>query len=143
MQIATRQTAATDVQLARNSDRQQLQIGIEDVKLGVGYGKSDAHRPASGSTRPTADQMVVSVGPYIFQSSATAAEAVARPNHGQSFAAAPYPQIRFPCQPLSSSNRQVAGVACITVIPASLQSPAQARAIAHRLRASQLPTALL
>src|SRR5882757_10856895 len=70
--------------------------------------------PSPGETRDVADQMVVSVGPYIFQSS---------PNSISSFAsflgrASPPQNIlspEEPVQPTSRSKRHVAGVACITV----------------------------
>src|SRR6185295_11210925 len=70
--------------------------------------------------RLTLDQIVVSVGPYIFHNSPTRPVSSA----ASSWLNASPPTnpfiCRLPCQPLSISSRQPAGVACITV--ASLSS---------------------
>ena len=62
------------------------------------------------------DQIVVSVGPYRFQSSAPRSISCAASSCGR-----PSPPHRIfspgPVQPASTSSRHVAGVACITVAP--------------------------
>src|SRR5260370_31710153 len=77
--------------------------------------------PSAGDPRDVDDQMVVSVGPYMFQSS---------PSSSNSFAsflgrASPPQNILSPgdpVQPISRSKRHVAGVACITVALDSFKS---------------------
>src|SRR5579862_9603541 len=66
-------------------------------------------------TRVAADQMVVSVGPYIFQRELH----LGRRAWAKSLPQASPPQrifkLGFPVQPDSSNMRQVAGVACMMV----------------------------
>ena len=68
-------------------------------------------------TLPVVDQIVVSVGPYMFQSvTPRAISSLARSTESAS-----PPQSNFKpftsCQPISTSICHVAGVACITVAP--------------------------
>ncbi len=69
------------------------------------------------STRATDDQIVVSVGPYIFQSDLHRGSSASARSVDQ---ASPPHRIfnsGLPVQPAASKSRQVAGVACITVAP--------------------------
>ena len=70
---------------------------------------------SSDSMRATADQMVVSVGPYIFQTGPQVDSN--RAERSRSIASPPHNTFsrRAPRQPESNNIRQVAGVACMTV----------------------------
>ena len=79
-------------------------------------------RPTEGGTprrtRARDDQMVVSVGPYRFQ---TSGARVARASASSAASVSPPVHARngglLPSHPASTSRRQVAGVACMTVAP--------------------------
>src|SRR5262249_49674207 len=60
--IATRETHATDVQLAGHTDRNQLPRGIEHVQLGVQRRSSDRHDAVSLTCR--ARRRLVVAGGY-------------------------------------------------------------------------------
>ncbi len=70
-----------------------------------------------GSTLQTVDQIVVSVGPYMFQNEPLRSSSWSASSRDK---ASP-PQSTFncglPCQPASISILQVAGVAWITFVP--------------------------
>src|ERR1700680_2745290 len=70
--------------------------------------------PSPASTRDVADQIVVSVGPYMFQSSPRC-ESSSASFRGKASPPQSILNPGKPSQPASSSKRQVAGVACITV----------------------------
>src|SRR5215467_5831418 len=63
------------------------------------------------------DQIVVSVGPYIFQSDPLRLTSSLASSRGR--ASPPHKTLNSsdPCQPASKSSRHVAGVACIIVAP--------------------------
>ena len=67
--VAAREALAADPQLARDADRHRLQLGVQDVERRVGDRPPDRERLALLSTRAHVDQIVVSVGPYMFHSS--------------------------------------------------------------------------
>ena len=72
------------------------------------------------------DQMVVSVGPYIFHSEPTRGSNCCARSSGS--ASPPHRTFRsgWPGQPVASSKRQVTGVACITVTRPLLKALANA-----------------
>ena len=65
----------------------------------------------------TEDQMVVSVGPYIFHNSAQRGSSAAARSPGNASPPQSTFKPRSPGQPASINMRQVTGVACITVAP--------------------------
>ena len=62
------------------------------------------------------DQTVVSVGPYMFQTEAALAINCSASSRGMASPPQRILRFPFPIQPDSSSNFQVEGVACMTVI---------------------------
>src|SRR5215472_1780191 len=74
--------------------------------------------PSPDGTRDAADHIVVSVGPYIFQSFPRAASWLAR-SRGKASPPQRILNSGEPFQPTSSNIRQVAGVACMAVAPVS------------------------
>ena len=141
--VAQRDAVAADVQFGRHADGNRPPSLVQDVELGVGDRRPDRHRPGPGSTGPVADQTVVSVGPYMFHTEEErASNASAR---SRSSASPPHRALRFvgPFQPASMSNRQVAGVACITVAPDSLSranSLLPSLAVSRVARTTRAPT---
>src|SRR5215469_4316917 len=81
---------------------------------------------SSESIRAREDQIVVSVGPYIFQTDPQVD--TRRVAKSRSIASPPQRILRrrSPFHPDSNNNRQVAGVACITVAPELLNALAKA-----------------
>ncbi len=71
----------------------------------------------SSSTRATEDQMVVSVGPYMFHSVTPVASRRRARSVGSASPPARAVKPGPPRQPVSSSMRQAEGVACIIVAP--------------------------
>ena len=71
--------------------------------------------PSEGVTRSMVDQTVVSVGPYMFHSSAQRGSSARARSGGR--ASPPHKTLRFaePLHPAATSARHSAGVACITV----------------------------
>src|SRR6266576_1941186 len=80
--------------------------------IGLPIGTFRSSRP---STRYTEDQMVVSVGPYMFHTEPQQAASLRASSGGS--ASPPTRALRFlpPCQPHSNRSLQVVGVACMTV----------------------------
>src|SRR6266403_2614188 len=80
--------------------------------IGLPIGTFRLSRP---STRYTEDQMVVSVGPYMFHTEPQQAASLLASSGGS--ASPPTRTLRFlsPCQTHSNRSLQVVGVACITV----------------------------
>ncbi len=76
----------------------------------------------SALTRSINDQMVVSVGPYMFHTSPRSTNS---PANSAASASPPHKIFSpfFPFHPASTSMRHVAGVACIIVIFRSISSP--------------------
>ena len=68
-------------------------------------------------TRYTDDQMVVSVGPYMFHNSPQRGSKVTARSGGRASPPQSAFKLRSPVQPASTNMRQVTGVACITVAP--------------------------
>ena len=81
---------------------------------------------AAESNKATEDQMVVSVGPYMFQACANALRSHAARSESR---ASPPHQIRMEVleKPSSRSSFQVAGVACMAVMASALSRRPSAR----------------
>src|SRR5438552_18524747 len=73
------------------------------------------------------DQMVVSVGPYMFQSDALLFSNWFANSHASASPPHRILILESPCHPASSSIRQVAGVACIMVTPEATSFSASCR----------------
>ena len=71
--------------------------------------------PVASSTRLVVDQIVVSVGPYMFQSCATLVSRTAARSIGMASPPQSALMSDLPLHPASSKRRQVEGVACMTV----------------------------
>ena len=127
IQIAAREPVAADVQLARHADRHRPARGIERCTPACSrWAGRCPDAPRLAARAPPVDQMVVSVGPYMFHSSPPSASRRSASSRGS--ASPPHSILRpgVPVQPLSSSSRQVAGVACNTVTLAQRRSARRA-----------------
>ncbi len=67
--VSAGKTKAADVQFTGHAHRNGLQMRIEDIELGIGNGLANVDRRIVARHLGGDDQMVVSVGPYMFQSS--------------------------------------------------------------------------
>ena len=99
--------------------------------------------PSPGVTRAMVDQIVVSVGPYMFHTAPARASSAWARSRGK---ASPPHRMRncgSPCHPASISPRQVAGVACITLGRSASINSRSARGSAAMLRgaSSSVPPA--
>src|ERR1700730_3333959 len=75
--------------------------------------------PSPDSIRPIDDQIVVSVGPYIFQRELQRVASLLAKSRERASPPQRILKVPLPFHPASSSSRQVAGVACIIVAPLS------------------------
>src|SRR5258708_36025209 len=73
--------------------------------------------PSPDPTSDTADQMVVSVGPYIFHSGTLQARMRLARSRGSASPPQSTLSLGRPVQPVLSNRRKVIGVACKTVAP--------------------------
>ena len=85
--------------------------------MGWPIGSTELSICALSSTRLTADQMVVSVGPYKFQRLTPAPVKEADKSTGRASPPQNAAKAGVGFQPVSSNTLQVTGVACIVVIP--------------------------
>ena len=116
IEVTPRQSQSANMQFPRDACRNRLNRGSETWNrvLAMGF-------PISGvstlSTLVAPDQMVVSVGPYMFQSDSHFGKSCLTKSSDQ--ASPPHKIFRSPLprHPDSSNNCQVVGVACSTVTP--------------------------
>ena len=138
VEIAQGHAVAADADLARHADRAQLAVLVEDPDLGVRDRPAD-RMPAparAARTRAQVDHTVVSVGPYMFQSSpqrSSSCVGQVRRQRLRRRTAALKPRPALPAGHRAAPP--AAGVACMTWPGCSRPARAARR---HRVAASRL-----
>ena len=111
----------------RRRRRAPAAVAIEHVHRRVRDRPADRHRSLTGLDAQTADQIVVSVGPYMFHTSPRPPSSASARSRGAPRRRTAPSGAASPRQPASISMRHVAGVACMTVAPAAAIAAASAR----------------